>query len=190
MGSQSSNSIEGLVSKFFFEKIGGTIARFTWIGGEDESSLVLGFGRPFFVKIQNPLKREVKSTRVKLDSLEIKNLKAINKSPKKPIKFTSLIDVKVLTEFEIDDKNLKKLKELKKQPVVVYDRTGKRSEKKVSSTKYKKESNKMFILTIKAEGGLPVKRFVAGDDVHPNISQILDVKCMCQEFDFLDIEVQ
>ena len=42
---------------------------------------------------------------------------------------------------------------------------------------------------IKAEGGLPVKRFVNSDDVSPGISQILNTSCMCQEFDFLDIEV-
>jgi len=184
------NSIEGLISKFFFEKIGGTIAKFTWIGGEDKSSLVLGSGRPFFVKIQNPLKREIKMTHAKLDSLEIKNLKIINKSPKKPIKFISLIDVKIFTEFEIDDKNLKKLKDLKKQPVVVYDRSEKRSEKKVFSARYKKESSNTCTLTIKAEGGLPIKRFVTGDDVYPNVSQILNIKCLCQGFDFLDIEVQ
>ncbi|MBT8173276.1 MAG: pseudouridine synthase, partial [Nitrosopumilus sp.] len=35
-------SIEGQISKFLFEKIGGTTAKFTWIGGEDKSSLVLG----------------------------------------------------------------------------------------------------------------------------------------------------
>jgi len=45
-------------------------------------------------------------------------------------------------------------------------------------------------LFIKAEGGLPVKRFVNSDDVSPGISQILNTSCMCQEFDFLDIEVQ
>ncbi len=41
----------------------------------------------------------------------------------------------------------------------------------------------------KTEGGLPIKRFVHSDDVSPGISQILDISCMCQEFDFLDIEV-
>ena len=73
---------------------------------------------------------------------------------------------------------------------MVYDNTGKRLEKKIFSIKYKKSSNNVFTLMIKAEGGLPVKRFVSGDDVSPGISKILDIPCTCQEFDFFDIEVE
>jgi tRNA pseudouridine synthase 10 len=184
------DSIEGIISKFFFEKFGGTTAKFTWIGGEDKSSLVLGTGRPFFVKIQNPLKRNLKLTSVMFDFLKIDNLKIIQESPKRPLKFNSSIEVKISTDDKIDSKNLKKLKDLQKSPVVVYEKSGKRSEKKVFSVKYRKNSSNAFTLFIKAEGGLPVKRFVNSDDVSPGISQILNTSCMCQEFDFLDIEVQ
>ncbi|MFQ5475957.1 MAG: tRNA pseudouridine(54/55) synthase Pus10 [Nitrosopumilus sp.] len=183
------DSVEGIISKFLFEKLGGTIAKFTWIGGEDKSSLVLGTGRPFFVKIQNPLKRNLKLTSRKFDSLKITNLKIVPESPKKPLKFTSSIEAKISTEDKIDSKNLKKLKELSKHPIVVYEKSGKRSEKKAFSIKYKKNSNNNFTLFIKAEGGLPIKRFVNGDDVSPGISQILNTSCKCQEFDFLDIAV-
>ena len=75
-------SVEGVISKFFFKKIGGTTAKFTWIGGEDKSSLVLGTGRPFFVKIQNPNKRNLKLSSVSFDSLSINHLKLIYNSPK------------------------------------------------------------------------------------------------------------
>ncbi len=184
------DSVEGIISKFIFEKFGGTTAKFTWIGGEDKSSLVLGTGRPFFVKIQNPLKRKLKSTSLKSTFLKITNLKIVRESPKKPLKFNSSIEVKVSTEDEIDSKNLKKLKELQKHPVVVYEKSGKRSEKKIFSVKYKKNSSNTFTLFIKAEGGLPIKRFVNSDDVSPGISQLLNTSCMCQEFDFLDIEVE
>jgi len=152
--------------------------------------LVLGTGRPFFVKIQNPLKRNLKLTSVMLDSLKIVHPKIIRESPKRPLKFNSSIEVKISTDYKIDSKNLKKLKDLKKSTVVVYEKSGKRSEKKVFSVKYRKNSSNEFTLFIKAEGGLPVKRFVNSDDVSPGISQILNTSCMCQEFDFLDIEVQ
>ena len=183
------NSIEGIISKFLFKKFGGTTAKFTWIGGEDKSSLVLGTGRPFFVKIKNPLKRNSKLNSVTFDSLKITNLKIITESPKKPLKFNSLIELKISTENDIDSKNLKKLKDLQKHPVVVYEKSGKRSEKKVFSIKYKKNSRNTFTLVIQSEGGLPVKRFVSSADVTPGISQILNTSCMCQEFDFLDIIV-
>jgi len=184
------DSVEGIISKFFFEKFGGTTAKFTWIGGEDKSSLVLGTGRPFFIKILNPLKRNLKLTSVKFDFLKMVHLKIVHDSPKKPLKFNSLIEVKISTDDKIDSKNLKKLKDLQKHPVVVYEKSGKRSEKKVFSIKYRKNSSNDFTLFIKAEGGLPVKRFVNSDDVSPGISQILNTSCICQNFDFLDVEVQ
>ena len=183
-------SIEGQISKFLFEKIGGTTAKFTWIGGEDKSSLVLGNGRPFFVKLQNPLKRNLKLTSFKTDSLKISNLKLVNESPKNPLKFNSLIQLKISTSSDVDSKILKKLKILEKQPVIVYDKSGKRSEKKIFIVKYKKNSKNLFTLSLKTEGGLPVRRFIDGDDVVPGISQILDTTCKCNQFDFSDVEVQ
>jgi tRNA pseudouridine synthase 10 len=183
------DSVEGLISQFLFKKFGGSTAKFTWIGGEDKSSLVLGTGRPFFVKIKNPLKRNSKLTSVTFDHLKITNLKIISDSPKNPLKFNSLIELKISTEDEIDSKNLKKLKDLLKHPIVVYEKSGKRSEKKIFSMKYKKNSGNTFTLFIQAEGGLPVKRFVHGDDVSPGISQILNTSCVCQEFDFHDIKI-
>jgi len=182
-------SVEGIISKFLFKKFGGTTAKFTWIGGEDKSSLVLGTGRPFFVKILNPSKRNLKLSKANFDSLKINHLKLVHESPKNPLKFNSSLSVKISTESEIDSKNLKKLKDLPKNLVVVYDKSGKRSEKKVFDVKYKKNSKNSFTLIITAEGGLPIKRFVNSDNVSPGISKILDTQCTCQEFDFLDIMV-
>ncbi len=183
------DSVEGMISKFIFAKIGGTIAKFTWIGGEDKSSLVLGTGRPFFVKIQNPLKRNLKLSEVDLDSLKLHHLNLVHESPRKAVRFNSSISIRISTESEINSTNLKKLKDLPNDPVVVYDNFGKRSEKKVFDVRYRRNSKNMFTLIIRAEGGLPIKRLVSGDNVVPGISKILDVRCTCQEFDFLDVEV-
>lgn len=184
------DSVEGIISKIIFKKIGGTTAKFTWIGGEDKSSLVLGTGRPFFVKLQNPFKRNAKFPNVITDTIKITNLKLICESPKKSLKFNSSISVKISTDSKIDPKSLKKLKELLTTPVVVYDKSGKRSEKRIFEVNYKKNPNNLFTLTVKAEGGLPIKRFVTGDDITPGISTILNISCVCEEFDFFDIEVQ
>ena len=184
------DSVEGAISKLVFQKFGGTTAKFTWIGGEDTSSLVLGTGRPFFVKIQNPHKRNVKLSNFSIDSIKINNLKSVYESPKKPLKFNSVISVKISTESQIDSKSLKKLKDLTISPVIVYEKSGKRLEKKIFDVKFKKNSKNLFTLIIKAEGGLPIKRFVVGDDITPGISTILDTPCECREFDFLEIEIQ
>ena len=184
------DSVEGAISKLVFQKFGGTTAKFTWIGGEDTSSLVLGSGRPFFVKIQNPHKRNVKLSNVSINSIKINHLKSVYESPKKPLKFNSVICVKISTESQIDSKSLKKLKDLTISPVIVYEKSGKRSEKKIFDVKSKKNSKNLFTLIIKAEGGLPIKRFVIGDDITPGISTILDTPCECREFDFLEIKIQ
>lgn len=185
------DSVEGKISEFLFNKFGGTTAKFTWVGGEDKSSLVLGSGRPFFIKIQNPLRRNLSLPRkIMSDSVIINNCKMISEHPKIPIKFSSTVELNISTENEILSTSLKKLKNIQSNPVVVYEKTGKRSEKTVSILKYKKTGKNHFTLFIKAEGGLPVKRFVIGDDVNPGISQILNDKCTCISFDFLEIELK
>ena len=184
------DSVEGIISKFIFEKLGGTTAKFTWIGGEDKSSLVLGSGRPFFTKIQNPLKRNLKLKSKKLNSIILEKIKVVPESPKQPLKFTSVIEIKISTKSKLDSEKLKKLKDLKNNPIVVYEKSGKRSEKKISTLKYKKTSKKSFTLLIKAEGGLPIKRFVESDNVNPGISQILHNPCHCTQFDFHNIELE
>ena len=184
------DSVEGIISKLFFKKFGGTTAKFTWIGGEDNSSLVLGNGRPFFVKIKNPFKRKIKLFDEKFNFISLYNLKLVNESPKKSLNFNSRIKIKISTSSQIDSKNLKKLKDLTITPIVVYDKSGKCYEKKIFDVKYKKNSKNIFTMTITAEGGLPIKRFIVGDDVLPNVSTLFDTSCVIQECDFHGIDVQ
>ena len=184
------DSIEGEISQFLFKKFGGTTVKFTWIGGEDKSSLILGTGRPFFAKIQNPHKRNLKKSSAKLDHIQISNIKIVSDFPKKPLKFNSLVEAKIYTSSKIDSKLLQKLKNLTKKPITVYEKSGKRSEKKILSIKYKKHDDTFFTIFFRFEGGLPVKRFVTGDDVSPGISQTLGVSCKCAEFDFHDVEIK
>ncbi|GBL41854.1 tRNA pseudouridine synthase Pus10 [Nitrosarchaeum sp.] len=185
------DSVEGKLSEFLFDKFGGTTAKFTWVGGEDKSSLVLGSGRPFFVKIQNPFKRDlILPRKITSDSVVMHNCKIISLPPKTPIKFNSSIELKISTENEILPATMAKLKSILNGPVVVYETSGKRSEKVISDLKYKKTSKNCFTLFIKAEGGLPVKHFVDGDDVTPGIRQIMNDKCTCITFDFLEIDLK
>lgn len=184
------DSVEGMISKFLFEQCGGTTTKFTWIGGEDKSSLVLGSGRPFFVKLQNPSKRDLTHSSVVFDSLKISQLKIVLKSPTQPLKFQSSIKMKISTNSKINNDHLSKLNELLLSPIVIYEKSGRRVEKSIFSLKYDINSSNNFFLFITAEGGFPVKRFVSSDDVVPGISKILGIDCICQEFDFLDIEIK
>jgi len=185
------DSVEGKISEFLFKKFGGTTAKFTWVGGEDKDSLVLGSGRPFFVKLQNPFKRKISiPKKIISDSVIVNNFKIISDPPIIPIRFYSSIRLEISTENDILAVNMKKLKDITGKPVVVYEKSGKRSEKIVSNLKYKKTSKNHFTLFIKAEGGLPIKRFVDGDDVTPGISPLLNDKCTCESFDFLEVDLK
>ncbi|MCV0372050.1 MAG: tRNA pseudouridine(54/55) synthase Pus10 [Nitrosarchaeum sp.] len=182
------DSVEGKISEYLFSKFGGTTVKFTWVGGEDKSSLVMGSGRPFFAKIQNPFKRKVSiPKKIKIESVVILDCRLIPESPKNIPSFLSLVEIQVSAQNELDADKLKKLKKIVKNPVVIYDKSGKRTEKQISNLRYKKTSKDGFSLTILVEGGFPIKRFVESQDVNPSISQILDTCCFCTQFDFYDV---
>ncbi len=183
------NSVEGVISKLIFKKFGGTTTKFTWIGGEDKSSLVLGSGRPFIVKLQNPLKRKIKLSDYASDFISIFNLKIIDDSPKSPLKFSSLVTIKISTDSKFDAKYLKKLKNLKNCSIIVSEKSGRSYEKKIFDINYKKTSDQIILVKMRVEGGLPIKRFVIGNDVTPNISGIIGTNCVPDKFDFLEIIV-
>ncbi|WP_299291545.1 tRNA pseudouridine(54/55) synthase Pus10 [Nitrosopumilus sp.] len=183
------DSVEGIISELLFKKIGCTTAKFTWVGGEDKSSLVLGTGRPFFVKLQNPQRRQFRAISKKHNSVSIMNLKIETKLPSQPIKFSSKIDILISADSKLSAPQLKKMKSFSSSPITVYEKSGKQTEKKINSVSYKKLSDQKFKLKIDAEGGLPIKRFVNGDDVVPSVSSILKMNCKVDEFDFLDVKI-
>jgi tRNA pseudouridine synthase 10 len=53
-------SIEGIIAKYLLSATKGQSPKFSWIGSEDQSSLVLGRGRPFYAKISDPKVRRPK----------------------------------------------------------------------------------------------------------------------------------
>ncbi len=183
-------SVEGLLSKYLFTKFGAVQAKITWIGGEDSTSLVLGSGRPFFVKLIMPKKRNIRlPKKIRLDGITLFSLKQIKKIPTKPLHFVSKTRLLILTEKPIQQQTLSKLLQLAKSKIAVYEKSGKRAEKQIYTVQYKINSENSFYLTLLIDGGVPLKRFVAGDDVFPNISDILENKCTCQTFDFEQIKI-
>jgi tRNA pseudouridine synthase 10 len=184
------NSVEGNISKFLFEKFSGTLTKITWFGGEDKNSLVLGNGRPFFIKLFNPKKRIARfHKKYVLKELEIKNLKIISKIPKQVIPFRSKIELSILSEQNLNDTSLDNLKTIINSPITVYEKPSKRNQKLIYKIKFKKTSPKSFSFWITADGGLPIKRFVEGNNVFPNISELLGTNCKCKEYDILQVDL-
>ena len=117
----------------------------------------------------------------------IHNLRIIEQIPIGGRHFHSKIKLSIITEKNILSRDLKLLKSLEKTPITIYEKPNKKNQKLIHTTKYTKESSNLFTLWITADGGIPIKRFVEGPNVSPNISKLLETKCTCKEFDFLNV---
>lgn len=179
------DSVEGHIAKFLFEKFGAQQAKITWIGSEDESSLVLGNGRPFFVKLVNPHKRKiVLPKKIRLGNVSVLNLRVISKVPTEQIKFKTDVLVDVSTEKDLAPDALKVLESLKDMPVSVNENLPWKNQKRVYDIKIKKIDTKSFTALLTLDGGIPLKRLVSGTNIEPSMSILLENVCKCTTFDF------
>lgn len=184
------DSIEGMISRYLFEKFVAVQTKITWIGGEDSTSLVLGSGRPFFAKLTNPKKRNPKlPKKTKAGKITLNSLKQITRIPAGPMPFVSKTKLLVTTENPIRQEDLTKLDQLRKSTIAVYENSGKRAEKSIHAICYKINSENSFYLFMRVDGGVPLKRFVTGDNVFPNISDVIANKSKCDTFDFEEIKI-
>ncbi len=179
-GIVSFDSIEGKISKFLYEKFETEQVKFTWIGGEDKTSLVMGSGRPFFAKLLSPKKRNVRLAMIHA-------LRKIDHIPSGSIRFKSKIKILVLAKNDISPNKLKRLKQLVTVPIEITDSDNKQHKRTIHKLKYKKNSSQSFTVEIEADGGIPIKRFVDGFNIIPSISNILGIQCSCEKFDINQI---
>ena len=187
-GIVSFDSVEGKISKFLYEKFETDQVKFTWIGGEDKTSLVMGNGRPFFAKLLSPKKRNVRlAKKYNLDEIMIHALRKIDHIPNGSIRFKSKIKMLVLAKNGIPSNKLKRLKQLVTIPIEITDSNNKQHKRAIHKLKYKKNSLQSFTVEIEADGGIPIKRFVDGFNIIPNISSILGIQCSCEKFDINQI---
>jgi len=179
------NSVEGYIAKFLFEKFGSQQAKITWIGSEDQSSLVLGNGRPFFVKMINPHKRKVTiPKKVNLGNVSILNLRIVSKIPTEQIKFKTDVMLEITTEKDLTPEALNVLEGLKDMPIVISENLPWRNQKRIYDIKIKKMDTKSFTILMTLDGGIPLKRLVTGNNIEPSISMLLENGCKCTTFDF------
>ena len=187
-GIVSFDSVEGKISQFLYEKFETNQVKFTWIGGEDKTSLVMGNGRPFFAKLLSPKKRNVRlAKKSNLDKIMIHALRKIDHIPNGSIHFKSKIRMLVSAKNNISSNRLKKLKQLVTVPIEITDSNNKQHKKTIHKVNYKKNSLQSFTVEIEADGGIPIKRFVDGFNIIPNISSLLGTQCSCEKFDINQI---
>jgi len=186
-GIVSFDGVEGKMAKFLYEKFKTEQVKFTWIGGEDKTSLVMGDGRPFFAKLISPKKQNIKLTKKSnLNEITICDLRKIDYIPNGSINFKSKTKILVSTKNNILSNKLKNLKHLANIPIEITD-SNRQYKKIIYNLKYKKHSLQTFAVEIEADGGIPIKRFVDGSDIIPNISSVIGMQCSCKKFDINQI---
>ena len=188
-GIREFESVEGKIAKFFINDFGAQQAKITWLGGEDESSLVMGDGRPFFAKLVNPHRRNFSGKKkVDLDGVSISGLRMINKIPSEPVRFRTLVELEVEAEGELPPRLNERIKKLGGRQVTLYEASHK-NRKTVYNISAKRMSQNTMRIRMESDGGMPIKRFVSGQDVEPSISSLVGSNCRCVRFDFRKITV-
>ena len=199
-GIVSFDSVEGKISQLLYEKFETKQVKFTWIGGEDKTSLVMGDGRPFFAKLLSPKKRNVRLVKKSnLGEIMVHALRTIDVIPNGSIRFKSKMKMWVSTKDNISSKKLKKLKQLVAVPIetvpIVREAldyftgsTKKQHKREIHKLKYKKISLQSFTVEIEVDGGITIKRLVDGIPflgfrIIPNITSLLGTQCSCEKFD-------
>ena len=189
-GRQDAESVEGSISKFLCGATGSEQARISCAGGEDRESLVLGDGRPFLARLLNPRRRRCAFPDASsLPGIELRSLAVVPGAGPQPTRFHSVIRILVGTQDEVSQILLRSLKTIPSDPVMIYEDDGKINRRAVRSLRYRRVPAGI-VITVEAEGGLPVKRFVEGDGINPSISDMLETRCVCRRFDFLQVSLE
>ncbi len=182
-------SVEGIIAKELMAVTKGQAPKFSWIGSEDQKSLVLGSGRPFSVRVFDPKKRELKKVRVKGNGVSA--TMSMHEDILEPqARFTVKTRIHTRCASPLTKQDLKKLNSLAGSDVSFENRS-RIATKRIYSARARQLGSNEFTLTITADGGLMIKQFVGGEEyMKPNISEILGNKCECVTFDILDVELQ
>jgi tRNA pseudouridine synthase 10 len=190
-GLSSYDSVEYIIGRELVRLTKSKTPIFSWVGSEDEKSLVLGRGRPFFVRLNDPkiriLKRDIILRTPEISAVIESTPKCL---PISPIRFRTTTKITVETGDILKSGDLAKLSLLENAIVRLQHKT-KTITKKIHSIRARKVSTNHFALTLVADGGLPFKKFVRGDeDTSPSISEIIGTKCECILFDILDVNLE
>ena len=189
-GLKNIESVEEKISSFLKKKFDSKQIQINWIGGEDQSSLVLGNGRPFFAKIINPKKRNrLLRKSSNLDTVFLSELRKLSVQPKGSVPFKSEVSITVDTKNLVSSYKLKKLSILKNTEIINHSKDKKNTPKRIYDIHYKKLGKTSFLLDLLVDGGIPIKSFVQNSVLTPNISELLENQCSCKKLDFKNIVV-
>ncbi len=185
---EETNTIEHIILEFLYSRTGSKDIKIGWLGSEDKNSLVLGKGRPFIVKINNPKIREFEK------HLDIKNEVYLN------FQEINSIEQHFYEKYKIQIKLLIKLldDEIEQSDLEqnINKFTGETSffvkkkivKKKIYSAVFKILDKSNFEMELILDNGIPIKQLIGGNEyIEPSLSKIINKKCECIIFDIIDV---
>jgi tRNA pseudouridine synthase 10 len=181
-------TVESTILEYLFSEFRPSCTKISWLGSEDENSLVLGSGRPFIVKVSNPSQRNFKKKVEMKDiiTLNFEEVKSndINTYTKYIIKTKIL--VKIL-EDKVEKEEIEKATSNLKGDISFYNKN-KKIKKNIYTSCCNFIDNKNFELILTLDNGIPIKQLIGGDEfIEPCVSRLITRKCDCVFFDIMDI---
>jgi tRNA pseudouridine synthase 10 len=188
-------SIQSILSREILKITKGERLKFSWIGSEDEESLVSGSGRPFFVQVRNPKTIRLNKRRLNFPryGLFVNIERYFKKLPEQPVQFIAKTRIVIQSSRQLGKEDVLKIKSLADSIVVFPNQKNKSrsSTKRIYSVDFAKIDNRVFELHLVAEGGLAIKQFVEGREyISPNVSTAANLQCECLFFDILDVWIK
>ena len=185
---QNNNTIEYFILEFLYSKTGSKDITIGWLGSEDKNSLVLGKGRPFFVKITSPKIREFeKDVDIKNElHFKFQEIKLFDQHLYEKYNIQIKLLIKVLNDeilLQVLEQNICKL-----LGEISFFVKKKMIKKRIYSTAFKILDKSNFEMDLVLDNGIPIKQLIGGNDyIEPSLSKILNKKCECTIFDIIDV---
>lgn len=180
-------TVEDCIKNLISRQLRSDNIKITWTGSEDKNSLVLGIGRPFIVKINNPhyrfLEEYLYEDKIRLIFYQSCDNDVISQ-------YNYKIRMKILVK--IFDGNIENIDLEKLESSLVGDvkflSKNKINIKKIYNVNFKKLANNYIEITLILDNGLPIKQLIGGEEfIDPCVSNLIGKKCECIYFDIEDI---
>ncbi|HXW11791.1 MAG TPA: THUMP domain-containing protein, partial [Nitrososphaeraceae archaeon] len=182
-------NIEKLLKKVILNKFNSDSITFWPVGKEEPETRVLGNGRPFYVSIKNSKIINFKqSLSIKSNGILFKLIEKVRTMPTS----TPLYVKKVLTLVSFQEKlRTNDLRNFTDSGILIVELINRKNKnwKFIYQMDFRLKTPRKLELTMTCDNGLPVRKFVEGEDadISPTLGQIVGRKCSCEKTDILDI---
>jgi tRNA pseudouridine synthase 10 len=181
--------IEKILKKVISDKFNSDSITFWPIGKEEPESLVLGNGRPFYVTIKNSKIVSFKQTlSIQSNGILFRLIEKVRSLPNSAPLYVKKVLIVVSFEEKLKPVDFRNLTDSGILMIELINRKNK-NWKFIYGINLKLKTPRKLELTITCDNGLPIRKFIEGEDadISPTLGQIVGKKCSCVKSDILDI---